>query len=407
MGAKKGGYGKSAYLNKNFLMMCIVIFLYSFSNRLLLTPITTFGLSLGVSGVVLGILANFYEVSCMLGRPLAARSMDKGHFKFAIRISFLLIAATAALYAVTANATLYALVRFANGFTSGYTGAAMTALLPSVVDKKNMGVATSLYTALSALGASYAPALSRFLFSSYGFSAAYLAAAALSLLSLVLVQVIRFKPAEEVVLETEKTSIKERGIRRVFAGLSTAVLPVCTIGLFANITKDINDFYTVQLGLERGIDVTTGIAVAGTLSIFIGLAAGVIIDRFQARSVLIPAFLCLALSNFLYGQASSTGMATAAAILFRIGIGSYWPALLVQCCQIIPNQRGTAVATVYFFLDMVSLLNNTLLGGLYDGVGVAKMYTVVGGINLLAVVYYIFLYHFYLRKFETKDSGSS
>lgn len=51
------------------------------------------------------------------------------------------------------------------------------------------------------------------------------------------------------------------------------------IGLLVNITKDLNSFYTVQLGLDKGIDVTTGIAIAGTLSIGVLLLTGILIDH--------------------------------------------------------------------------------------------------------------------------------
>lgn len=52
------------------------------------------------------------------------------------------------------------------------------------------------------------------------------------------------------------------------------------------------------------------------------------------------------------------------------------------------------------------MINNLLLGYLYDTVGVAKMFFIVGCINIFAVVYYLLLRKFYLKKKESAVSGS-
>ena len=65
--------------------------------------------------------------------------------------------------------------------------------------------------------------------------------------------------------QNAETEEADEGKPAWLRGLSAKVIPACMIGLLVNITKDLNSFYTVQLGLDKGIDVTTGIAIAGTL----------------------------------------------------------------------------------------------------------------------------------------------
>ena len=161
------------------------------------------------------------------------------------------------------------------------------------------------------------------------------------------------------------------------------------IGLLVNITKDLNSFYTVQLGLDKGIDVTTGIAIAGTLSIGVLLLTGILIDHGFVKKVMLICLSFLVISNILYGSANSAGMATAAAVFYKIGIGGYWPCLITFCCQLLPGRQGAAIATLYFFMDVVSLVNNVLLGYLYDTLGSSHMYYVVGIVNAAAIVYYL------------------
>ena len=361
-----------------------IILMYSFVNRMLTSPLTTYGLSMGLSGFALGMIQNGVEFTCMAGRPLAGYCIDSNRKKLALLGGFALMMVTAVIFALVKSPLAYGLARLFQGFVTAFMSSVMNSILPSEVPTSRIGTVMAISSALTNLGSSYAPGFAKSLFTNHGFHTAYLVTAVSAMVVLLAVAPLRLEQSQKPT-ESKK---EEKGI---LSGLSAAVLPVCTLGLFANITKDVNEFYTVQLGLDRGIDVTTGIAIAGTMAIFIGILAGIAIDRFKPYRVLVPAFTFLAISCFLYSHAQTTTEATAAAILYRIGIGAYWPALMAQCCYVLPHRKGAAIATLYFFLDVVSLLNNTLLGYLYDRVGAAPMYRVVGIINLCAVAYFLLL----------------
>lgn len=399
---KKGlAYYRESLFTGPLVFLYLVIFLYSFSFQLLMTPLTSMGLSLGISGVVLGLIANTYEFSCMAARDPAGRLIDAGKLKQAVCIGFLMICVTSLLYMAASTPVIYGIVRFLNGFTAGYTGAVFTALLPAAVDHALVGTATAIYTAISALGNAYAPALSKYLFTEKGFPQAYAAVLILSLAAAALVWLCMPQiscPSLPAAADKPKEQPEKKGLH----GISLKLLPICSIGALVNITKDMNAFYTVQLGLDLGIDVTTGIALAGTLSVGIGVAAGILIDHGKMEKVMIFSLICLVCSNFLYGNAVSMEMATAAAITYRIGICGYWPALIALCCYALPARKGTAVATLYFFLDVISLVNNTVLGFLYDFVGVRLMYQTVGAINILAIIYFILINKYYMVRLLEK-----
>lgn len=395
----------SAFLKPKLLILYVVILVYSFVNRMITTPLTTFGLALGISGFGLGTLQNFCEIACMLGRPLAGAMVDNGHKKLAQASAFALMAIVSLGFSVTSNRVMYGVVRLFQGFATAYASSVMASLLPTEVPVVLLGTATAISSAINSLGAAWAPMLSKKLFTQHSYTSAYWVpcVAALVVTVFSLLWQSRTENAEPPEKAMKKMPLS---FREILSAISPTALPACAIGLFANIAKDANDFYTVQLGIDRGIDVTAGIAIAGTLAIFVGIFAGLLIDKLKPQGVLIPAFIALAASNFLYAFANSTAMATAAALLFRVGLGAYWPALIVQCCYILPGRRATAIATVYFFLDCVSMINNLLLGYLYDTVGVAKMFFIVGCINIFAVVYYLLLRKFYLKKKESAVSGS-
>ncbi len=399
MSKRTHGTSLKTLTKPKFIVLYLVILLYSFVNRMITTPITTFGLAMGISGFGLGTLQNLSEITCMFGRPLAGCAMDNGHRKLAQAMAFAMMAIVSFGFSFTTSSFMYGAMRLFQGFAVAYASSVMASLLPTEVPASLLGTATAISSAMSSLGAAWAPMLSTTLFTKYSYACAYRVPC---VIALVLTAFFLVRHGERKVKRNEPETKKKAtwGFRPILSGISPTVLPVCTIGLFANIAKDVNDFYTVQLGIDRNIDVTTGIAIAGTLSIFVGIGAGFLIDRVKPQGVLIPAFIALSVSSFLYATADSVWTATVAAVLFRTGLVAYWPALIVQSCYILPNRKATAIATVYFFLDCVSLLNNVLLGYLYDSVGATGMFFAVGCINILAVVYYLLLREFYLKKKE-------
>lgn len=394
-------------LKPQIIILYIVILIYGFVNRMVTTPLTTFGLAMGISGFGLGILQNFCEITCVLGRPLAGFMVDSNHKKMAQALAFSLMALVSLGFSVTTNSITYGAVRLFQGFATAYASSVMSSLLPTEVPAYLIGTATAISSAINGLGAAWAPMFSKKLFTQLGYAVTYMVTGFISLV-LVAFFALRRSNSKNAITESRESEAKKEPLnfRHILSGISPTVLPVCTIGLFANISKDINDFYTVQLGIDRGINVTRGIGIAGTLAIFSGLSAGILIDKLKPQGVLIPAFIALAASNFIYAVADSTELATIAAILFRIGLDAYWPALIVQCCYILPGRRATAIATLYFFLDCVSMLNNILLGYIYDVAGVTEMFFIVGCINILAVIYYLLLRKFYLAKKEADISYS-
>ena len=394
--------GPKELLTPRLLALYVTILIYSFINRMVTTPLTTFGLAMGISGFGLGILQNFCEVTCMVGRPLAGCLMDNGNERLAKGLAFSFIALASLGFSATKNGVEYGIMRLIQGFATAYGSAIMSSLLPSEVPVYLLGTATSISSAMNSMGTAWAPMISQKLVMCYSYKIAYAVPAAVSILIAVLLLAWAWGAGEKGAYTKRKPKAEHR--RMLLRGISPTILPVCTIGLFANVTKDVNDFYTIQLGVDRGIDVTTGIAAAGAVAVAVGILAGPLIDKYKPQKVLIPAFLALSCSNFVYAFANTTFLASIAAMLFRIGLGLYWPALLVECCYILPERKATAIATVYFFLDGVSMLNNILLGYLYDSVGADKMFFAVGCINLTAVVYYLLLRHFYLCRIEKQIS---
>ncbi len=153
---------------RQLLAIYVMIFLYQFVFQMIMTPMTSFGLSFGISGVVLGVISNLYEFSCMAARNVAGTLVDDGRYRKAIAIGFLVICVNAVLFSLVRSRGGYGLVRFLTGFTAGYTGAAFTALLPSIMEPELVGSATAIYSILASLGASYAPKLSAGIFTIYG-----------------------------------------------------------------------------------------------------------------------------------------------------------------------------------------------------------------------------------------------
>ena len=197
---------------RQLLAIYVMIFLYQFVFQMIMTPMTSFGLSLGISGVVLGVISNLYEFSCMAATNVAGTLVDDGKYRKAIAIGFLVICVNAVLFLLVRSRVGYGLVRFLTGFTAGYTGAAFTALLPSVMEPGLVGSATAIYSILASLGASYAPKISKSLFENQSFFIAFLVAAIVQLIPAVLCLFLKLEKKMRWKIRTRRKRKKQRSV---------------------------------------------------------------------------------------------------------------------------------------------------------------------------------------------------
>ena len=115
-------------------------------------------------------------------------------------------------------------------------------------------MAVAVISAISNVFVGYAPKISKSLFENQSFFIAFLVAAIVQLIPAVLCLFLKLEKKNEVEnsdkKEAEKTK-KRMGMKDYLKGISFAVLPICTLGLFANCTRDL--FMTYGNGICKSL----------------------------------------------------------------------------------------------------------------------------------------------------------
>ena len=400
-------YVKS-FFTRNFLIMLLVFITANFANKLGTTPITTQSVALGIAGTLLGVLTSMQKVIQMCMRPFSGWILTICRRRKCF-VSAMLRQLYAISYMVSHRIRQFLrLPKFSQGFSGGLLGGLAYSMLVKSLGMGGFGMAVAVISAISNVFVGYAPKISKSLFENQSFFIAFLVAAIVQLIPAVLCLFLKLEKKNEVEnsdkKEAEKTK-KRMGMKDYLKGISFAVLPICTLGLFANCTRDLFMTYTVQLGVEQGIDTTIGIAMAAVVTVWIGFVVGFLIDRINSDLVLVVSYCFLGASNLLYGLGSNLTMYNIAAICYQVGIASYWPALQATCFKVAgKSQAGVVSQTLYMFLDFVAIVFASLVGMMYDTLGIVNVYTVMGFVNLFAVVYFLVLKKVYLNKYMEKHA---
>ena len=400
-------YVKS-FFTRNFLIMLLVFITATFANKLGTTPITTQSVALGIAGTLLGVLTSMQKVIQMCMRPFSGWIFDHLSEKKMLCIGYVATAVCYFVYGIAQNTAVFAIAKVLQGFSGGLLGGLAYSMLVKSLGMGGFGMAVAVISAISNVFVGYAPKISKSLFENQSFFIAFLVAAIVQLIPAVLCLFLKLEKKNEVEnsdkKEAEKTK-KRMGMKDYLKGISFAVLPICTLGLFANCTRDLFMTYTVQLGVEQGIDTTIGIAMAAVVTVWIGFVVGFLIDRINSDLVLVVSYCFLGASNLLYGLGSNLTMYNIAAICYQVGIASYWPALQATCFKVAgKSQAGVVSQTLYMFLDFVAIVFASLVGMMYDTLGIVNVYTVMGFVNLFAVVYFLVLKKVYLNKYMEKHA---
>lgn len=397
-----------SFITWDFLIMILIFILGDFSNRMGTTPITTQAMELGIAGTMLGLLISMSKIIQMFMRPVSASFFDRISSKKALCFGYLATAVAYLFYGIGQNSTMFFIAKVLQGISNGLLGGLAYSMLVKKVGFGSFGMAVAIVTALSDAATGYATLLSKQLFERISFFAAYGVAALLTVgtAGLCLLLSNDKDDAKKLSELTDPPRVKEKfKFKDLLSGICVAVLPICTLGLFANCTRELFLTYTVQLGIERGIDSATGIAMAAVTMAWVGFVVGFLIDRINAELVLLASYCFMGISNLLYGLGNTLLVYTIAAFCLQIGMGAYFPALQATCFKVAgKDQEGAVSQTLYMFLDFVAIVFASVVGVMYDQLGLTKIYVIMGIVNLFAVVYYLGLKKIYLNKYMEKHS---
>ncbi len=379
--------------NRTFLLMLLIEALNNFATTTVKTPINVFGAALGASAVIIGLSSSLYNFTATATRPFSGFAMSRVNHKRWLQICMVLRMASFALFIVTNNVVVYVIAKCFQGLAYAAAATVIPAVIGSANSKAALGTAYGVYLAAPRIITSFAPSVSMYIYDNYGSTPTFLTGIGLTGVCLILTFFLNLPEdqarAAAPAPKKEKVPFSLRSIDRF---ICFSAFPVCLINLFGGLVYFANAEFLVLFGEEKGIaNVAIFFTITNLISIWARLVGGAITDRFG--TITIAVYLALmAMAPILIGSATSLTPIIVAAVVYQIGQGCLFPAILSLAVKMAPDEeRALATSTFYFLLDFSGVIGSAVAGFLVQYLGYEMMYFCFAGFPVLGIIIY-FLY---------------
>ena len=372
---KKKGFisGTAAILtNVNFLLIIVVNMVSSIAFSMINTPVTLVGSNLGLSATLIGLIASLYSFSKILVRPFMGNSFKRWNPKWVYMAVLFMRGLVAVAYAFTNNIPMYIFSRLLQGVNFGCSNLATQIVVAEVVDREEIGSAFGLSSLLPKLVAAYTTIVSMFFYQNYGASVAFWASAAASLLSMVLLLLVKFpdrteeKKAFQKNMEENRT--KKKGINDyIFLPAIPMSCIVCLLCLPTFAMETILLLYCKEIGVDFGAEYLAVYAAMMGIGAFAG---GLLGDRLGEKFVVYASMIMAIIAFPLICVTTNKTVWMASAVL--VGLYNAMPSPAIRANMM--RQAGIlyssiALATFCIFQDIASTVSSTIAGFLSDAFG--------------------------------------
>lgn len=367
-------------ISRNVLLIFAIQFFQNLSAVMGGTYVGPLGKATGLSVSLIGVAATLYTVFGMLTRGPAARMTAGDKKKLALVIG---IGGRGVVFMLMGvfehNPAVYMVLRCLQGITWSIIGVVLVSCMAMIVDKKVMGTAYAIFSAMLSIGKIFAKPIAQKVYMEYGFLAISAVTFACAMVATVLIFFLDFKdPGLKPVPSKKNHSLNP------FSGLLLAAIPIALIGGIPKLGYTTDSVYTSIMTVENGLDPTAAFAVSGAISAVVGLVIGVVCDFVGPKWVTVGMLVCNGVGLAMLGQVDSqSGLMIAYVIAMGLG-GKYETPIRVMIMKTVPREKqGSAEATRLLFNDIFSAIAGTLVGGLIAAAGYQFSFGVVGAASAL------------------------
>ena len=330
-----------------------------------------------------GIILSVYTLAALLIRPFTGFFIDRYGRKFFYLPSLLLFAVLFLAYPFAGIFVIMLIVRFVHGAIWGVSTTTGSTLIVDIVPADRRGEGIGLYGLAMTFPMALGPFIGLQITRNNNYLLMFLCAAVLALFGFILALFIKYP-----VLKTgRKTPFS---FRNLFESTS---LPVTFNLLLINISYGGLVSFVSLYGLKTGVGNTglffivfaSGIALAR-------IYMGKIFDRHGPKALAIAGILLLVAGHLILGLILSLPGFLTAGFLLGIGSGIIFPTFQAMVNNLAPaHRRGAANSTLFSGLDLGIGLGMLLTGYLAHSIGLPETYLIYGGLNLVALVYFLII----------------
>jgi len=334
----------------------------------------------------------------LLIRPFTGFMIDRHGRKLFYVVALLLFAFLFAGYPFAGVFAVMLFVRFAHGVIWGVATTTGSTLIVDIVPAERRGEGIGLYGLAMTIPMALGPFAGIQLTQNNNFTLMFLCAGAIAFAGFVLTLFIKY-PA---VPHASKIRFSFRNL------LEKTSLPVTFNLLLVNISYGGLVSFVSLYAIKTGIGYTGMffIVFAGGITLA-RIYMGKIFDRHGPKALAMTGILLLVSGHGILGLVINTGGFMMAAFLLGLGSGIVFPTFQAMVNNLVsPQRRGAANSTLFSGLDLGIGLGMLITGYLAQAIGLPHTYLIYGGLNLIALLYFLFIslthYHKNLQLIQIK-----
>ncbi|PZV84024.1 putative MFS family arabinose efflux permease [Algoriphagus aquaeductus] len=308
-----------------------------------------------------GLIIALFTLSAGLSRPFSGKLADKvGRIPvmmFGAGVCFVV----GLLYPLLSFVGGFLFLRFAHGFSAGFTPTGASAYVADIVPFQKRGEAMGIQSLFGSLGMAAGPAIGGWIASIWPIEILFYSAAFTAIFSILILMRLKetLKEKEPLKLSLFKLDRDEIIEKRVLLPSVILFLSVFSFGVVLTIIPD----FSVHLGIKnKGLF----FAVFTLSSLGIRLLAGRTSDRHGRVAVMRVASAVMVLAMCAVAFAESKAVLLASGVLFGAAVGMYSPTTTAWVVdRSLDRFRGRALATMYIFLESGIGVGAVVSGWLY------------------------------------------
>jgi MFS family permease len=349
-----------SFFTLDFFLLCMSSFLFFSSFNMIIPELPAYLTSLGGEDYK-GLIIALFTLSAGLSRPFSGKLADKVG-----RIPVMMFGASVCfvvglLYPLLSFVGGFLFLRFAHGFSAGFTPTGASAYVADIVPFQKRGEAMGIQSLFGSLGMAAGPAIGGWIASIWPIEVLFYCAAFTAIFSILILMKLKEtleekEPLRLGLFKLDRTEIIEK---RVLLPSIILFLSVFSFGVVLTIVPDLS----THLGIKnKGLF----FAVFTLSSLGIRLLAGRTSDRHGRVAVMRGASLVMVIAMCAVAFAESKAVLLGSGVLFGAAVGMYSPTTTAWVVdRSLDRFRGRALATMYIFLESGIGVGAVISGWLY------------------------------------------
>lgn len=294
-----------------------------------------------------GMIIALFTLSAGLSRPFSGKLADKVG-----RIPVMMIGASVCfvvglLYPLLSFVSGFLFLRFAHGFSAGFTPTGASAYVADIVPFQKRGEALGIQSLFGSMGMAAGPAVGGWIASIWPIEVLFYSAACTAIFSILILTRLKetLQEKEPLRLNLFKLHRSEIIEKRVLLPSIILFLCVFSFGVVLTIVPDFSSYLGIK---NKGLF----FAVFTLSSLGIRLIAGRTSDRYGRVVVMRIASIVMVCAMCAVAFSTSKTVLLSSAVLFGAAVGMYSPTSTAWVVDLsLEKFRGRALATMYIFLE--------------------------------------------------------